>query len=212
MQQGNLWRSQRPEAPNPALFLKALKSSRLCPEQALQQHWALDGSGRRLWIYTHANGVLAGSGQRSLHWHTGKLGKSVTPCLQDPAWQPQLRSPQTLQPLFSGVSPSAEQVWKILKSWKQPDLLEKCGLTVVAKSLSSPLHWAPRLVAAWCARLSSRTLGCGTSSQPSKLGQAWQDGREAASSLGLIPGFHHAHFQTSHVFAWLDHVFLASLS
>lgn len=75
-------------------------------------------------------------------------------------------------------------MWKILKSWKQPDLLEKCSLTAVAESLDSPLCWAPQLVAVWHAQLSLRMLGCSASSQPSKLGQAWRDSREAACSLG----------------------------
>lgn len=79
MQQEKIWRSQRSEAPNLVLLLKALKSSRLCSERALQQHPAPDSLGERLWIYRHTNNVLVGSGQHSLHWHAGKLGRSVIP-------------------------------------------------------------------------------------------------------------------------------------
>lgn len=101
--------------------------------------------------------------------------------LWDPACQSQLCSSETVQSFFFF---SAEQMWKHLKSWKQPDLLEKGNVMAVAKSLNSPLCWAPQLVAAWYAQLSLRMLGCSASSWPSKLGQAWWDGQEAASSLG----------------------------
>lgn len=79
VQQGKIWRSQRSETPNPVLLLKALKSSKLYSERALQQHPAPGSSGERLWIYTLTNNVLVGSGQRSLHWYAGKLGRSVIP-------------------------------------------------------------------------------------------------------------------------------------
>lgn len=71
MQQGNLWGSWRSEALNPALLLKALKSSRLCPEGAPQQCQALDSH--------HANSGLVGSVRPRVCWHAGKLGKSVSP-------------------------------------------------------------------------------------------------------------------------------------
>lgn len=129
----------------------------------------------------HPNSVLEGRGQHTLPWHAGELGKLMTPNLWDPACKAQLCSSETLHILFFS---SAEQMWKILKSWKQPDLLEKCGVMAVSEILDSPLCWAPQLVAAWCAQLSLRMLGCSASSWPSKLGQAWQDGQEAASSLG----------------------------
>lgn len=50
MKEGNLWRCQRPEAPNPALLLKAFGSPgcvqrELCRSVGLWTAWGDDGSG-----------------------------------------------------------------------------------------------------------------------------------------------------------------------
>lgn len=84
----------------------------------------------------HANGVLEGRGQHNLPWYAGELGKLMTCNLCDPACQSQLCASETLQSFFFF---SAEQMWKTLKCWKQPDLLEKGNVMAVAKSLDAPL-------------------------------------------------------------------------
>lgn len=100
-------------------------------------------------------------------------------------------------------------MWKILKSLKQPDLLEKCSLKAVAESLNSPLCWAPQLMAHMAhthsvvcpAQLEDAGLQCQLLAQQAGTGLAGQPG--GSLQPGLIPGFLHAPKRPAFLLGWI---------